>query len=81
MFQIGERPLEAKLENKQGYGEVKALEKVTKKKKQSSRLILCECQKCGCKIRLARSWIDLAIGNSEDGLSCPVCGQIEMKTN
>jgi hypothetical protein len=79
-FQIGDKKSqEAKLENKQGSGGVGEVNNLTKKK--GSRLILCECQSCGCKIRLARSWINLAIENSESGLSCPVCQQIEMKTN
>ena len=78
-FQIGGKPLEARLENNKKSGVVEKVKNLTKKK--GSRLILCECQSCGCKIRLARSWINLALENSESGVSCPVCKQSKMKTN
>jgi len=77
-FQIGGIPLNARLENDKLSGVV---ENIAEKKRKGSRLILCECQSCGCKIRLARSWIKLAIENSESGVSCPVCKQSKMEIN
>ena len=49
------------------------LSKLDNQKTKGSRLILCECKSCGCKIRLARSWIDLGLKNFKSGLICPVC--------
>jgi len=38
---------------------------------KGSRLILCECPECGCKVRLSRMWIDTAI-DGQGWVSCPM---------
>ena len=78
-FQIGQKEqLESRMKRKK---QSAVVETFAEKNSKGSRLILCECQSCGCKIRLARSWINLALENSENGVSCPVCKQSKIKTN
>lgn len=78
-FRIVEKePFESRLESQK---QTAVVERFAENRGKGSRLILCECQLCGCKIRLARSWINLAIENSESGVSCPVCKQSNIKTD
>jgi len=51
------------------------------KKAKGSRLILCECKSCGCKIRLARTWIHQALRDFDSGIICPVCRETGMTVN
>jgi len=46
---------------------------------KGSRLVKCECESCGCIIRLTRKWITFA-EDSQGWVSCPVC-QEEMTQN
>jgi hypothetical protein len=42
-------------------------------KKQSTRMVKCECGECGYTVRLSRKWLEVAVP------SCPVC-EIEMES-
>jgi len=51
------------------------------KRGKGSRLVLCECPECGCKVRLSRMWIDKAY-DEQGHVSCPIgCDGIYMKVD
>jgi len=79
--EVGERVLAFLVNYNPESSEKITLNKLDNQKTKGSRLILCECKSCGCKIRLARTWIDLAFESFESGLICPVCREINMETN
>jgi hypothetical protein len=41
-------------------------------RKKGSRLVLCECYSCGCKVRLTRMWINYAETNNNGQIECPM---------
>ena len=44
------------------------------KRGKGSRLVLCQCPECDCKVRLSRMWIEAA--NTKQGyVGCPVCSE------
>ncbi len=47
-------------------------------RKKGSRLIKCECESCGCVIRLTRKWIAQAPAK---GIACPICHLIGMEVS
>ena len=71
--EVGEKVLAFLVNYNPESSEAITLSNLDNKKAKGSRLILCECKSCGCKIRLARTWIDLALKKFKSGLICPVC--------
>jgi len=51
------------------------------KRGKGSRLVLCECPECGCKVRLSRMWIDLAYESDQGCVSCPIGCSTPMEVN
>jgi len=41
-------------------------------RKKGSRLVLCECGECGCKVRLTRMWINYADLSNDGVVQCPM---------
>lgn len=39
---------------------------------KGSRLVLCECVECGCKVRLTRMWINYADACNDGEINCPM---------
>jgi len=79
--EIGEKLISFLVDYNPENSETISLNNSDDKKTKGSRLILCECKSCGCKIRLARSWINQALSNFESGLICPICRETGMCVN